>query len=100
LTVLFLFFTLLGFSQNKELEAKFDQLAKDIRQSTYYDSAKVFSIGDSAIKIAQELNSLSKESLIYQYYGNYYYFSRKHEKSKSYYVKSKELAKKAEDKTL
>ena len=100
LTIVFIFCSFFGFGQDKKLEAKFDQLAKDIRQSTYYDSSTVFSMGDSAIKIAKKLNSLDKEALIYQYYGNYYYFSRKHELSKSYYTKSKELAKKAEDITL
>jgi len=100
LTLFFIFCSLLGFSQDKKLEEKFEHLAKEIRQSTYYDSSAVFSMGDSAIKIAKKLNSLSKEALIYQYYGNYYFFSRKHELSKSYYTKSKELAKKSGDITL
>ena len=100
LSIIFIFFSFLGLGQDKKLEEKFEQLAKDIRQSTYYDSSAVFSMGDSAIKIARQLNSLTKEALIYQYYGNYYYFSRKHELSKSYYEKSKELAKKSGDITL
>ncbi|WP_343790435.1 sensor histidine kinase [Wandonia haliotis] len=89
------------FGQNKEqLEEQFDSLAKNIRQSTYYDSSSVFSYGDSAIKIARELKDLSREALIYQYYGNYYYFSRKKVSSAQYYIKSKKLAKKNEDWTL
>ena len=83
-----------------ELEKQFEVLANEIRKSTYYDSVSVFSKGDSAIKIAKKLNSLSKESLIYQYYGNYYYFSRKHDLSKKQYKKSRDLAKKANNITL
>lgn len=82
-------------AQQTELVKQYDYYAKQIRQSTYFDSVFVFSYGDSAIRIARQLNALDKEAQIYQYYGNYYYFSRKHEQSDKYYAKSISLAKKA-----
>ncbi len=97
----YLLFTFISFGQNTiELNEKFDALAKNIRQSTYYDSSAVFVFGDLAIDIAQELKDLSKESLIYQYYGNYYYFSGNQKRASIYYKKSKDLALKNNDITL
>jgi two-component system, NarL family, sensor kinase len=87
-------------SQDSQLAYKFNYYAKQIRQSTYFDSVFVFSFGDSAIQIARRLNSMEKEAQIYQYYGNYYYFSRKHKLSHKYYQKSINLAKKAGNDTL
>jgi signal transduction histidine kinase len=97
----FLFFVFVGYGQagsknNSELEF----LKKRIRQSTYYDSVAVFQNGAKAIKLARKLNSLSEEGIIFQYYGNFYYFSRNISKAKEYYHKTIEIAKKANDKKL
>jgi hypothetical protein len=90
----FLFFVFVGYGQagsknNSELEF----LKKRIRQSTYYDSVAVFQNGAKAIKLARKLNSLSEEGIIFQYYGNFYYFSRNISKAKEYYHKTIEIAK-------
>jgi signal transduction histidine kinase len=74
-----------------------DSLKKSIRQSTYYDSAAVFLNGQKAIAIAQKLKDPSEEALIYQYYGNFYYFSFNLEKAKTYYNRSIEIAQKNKD---
>lgn len=71
-----------------------DSLKKTIRQSTYYDSSSVFANGQRAISIAKKLNDPDEEALIYQYYGNFYYFSYNLKKSKLSYSKSIEIAKK------
>jgi signal transduction histidine kinase/Tfp pilus assembly protein PilF len=81
---------------NSELEI----LKKRIRQSTYYDSIAVFQNGAKAIKLARKLNSLSEEGSIFQYYGNFYYFSRNIPKAKENYHQAIEIAKKANDKKL
>jgi two-component system, NarL family, sensor kinase len=78
----------------------FEGLKNIIRQSTYYDSVSVFKYGEKAIRIAKSEKSLSNEALIYQYYGNFYYFSRKLEKAEDYYKKSIEIAVKAADSAL
>lgn len=75
-------------------------LKKRIRQSTYYDSIAVFQNGAKAIKLARKLNSLSEEGIIFQYYGNFYFFSRNIPKAKEFYQKTIEIAKKANDKKL
>lgn len=97
----FLLFDFVGLGQagsksNSELEI----LKKRIRQSTYYDSIAVFQNGAKAIKLARKLNSLSEEGIIFQYYGNFYFFSRNISKAKEYYQKTIEIAKKANDKKL
>lgn len=81
------------FSQNG-LRKELDSLKKTIRQSTYYDSSAVFANGQRAIKIAKQLNDPDEEALIYQYYGNFYYFSYNLKKSKVNYSKSIEIAQK------
>lgn len=82
--------------KNEELEV----LKKKIRQSTYYDSVAVFKNGAKAISLARKMNSLSEEGLIYQYYGNFYFFSRNYPKADSYYKKTLEIAKRGKDKKL
>ncbi len=76
------------------LRKELDSLKKTIRQSTYYDSSSVFANGQRAISIAKKLNDPNEEALIYQYYGNFYYFSYNLRKSKLNYSKSLEIAQK------
>jgi signal transduction histidine kinase len=77
-----------------------DSLKKTIRQSTYYDSSAVFLNGQKAIRIAQKLNDPDEEALIYQYYGNFYYFSSNFDRSREYYARSIEIAQKNNNKQL
>src|SRR5574343_2115388 len=85
--------SIFSFSQ-AELRKELDSLKKTIRQSTYYDSSSVFANGQRAITIAKKLNDPDEEALIYQYYGNFYYFSYNIKKSKLNYSKSIEIAQK------
>lgn len=71
-----------------------DSLKKAIRQSTYYDSSSVFVNGQRAIQIAKKLNDPDEEAMIYQYYGNFYYFSSNLKKAKKNYSRSIEIAEK------
>ncbi|MFN5418261.1 MAG: histidine kinase [Flavobacteriia bacterium] len=92
-----LFFLLLHsyFGQNLKSDLKqLELLKKTIRQATYYDSISVFSNGKKAIKIAQKLKLYADEGKIYQYYGNFYYFSSNDKKAKEYYLKTIAFAEK------
>lgn len=84
----------------KELHYKLDDLKKSIRQSTYHDSITVFEKGARAIRIARQLKNLSEEATIYQYYGNFFFFSYNFKTAKKYYNKSIVTAQKAGDKKL
>ena len=99
LLIILLVFSSSLFSQ-KELRKELDDLKKVIRQSSYYDSSQVFANGQKAISIAQKLNDLTEEATIYQYYGNFYFFSYNLPKAKSNYAKSIEIAQKANDNKL
>lgn len=88
------------FGQNPKSIKKLEDLKKDIRQSTYYDSAAVFEKGAQAIKLAKANKLWSEESLIYQYYGNFYFFSSNIDKAKENYSRSLEIAKKNNDTKL
>jgi two-component system NarL family sensor kinase len=82
-------------AQDRSLKEKLEKLKKDIRQSTYYDSSTVFKKGQEAIELARKNNLPSEEATIYQFYGNFYYFSYNVEKAKANYSKSIEIARKA-----
>jgi signal transduction histidine kinase/tRNA threonylcarbamoyladenosine modification (KEOPS) complex Pcc1 subunit len=86
----------LSLSQN----GKFEELAEKIRQSTYFDSSSVFLNGAKAIQMARDQNNLSKEGLIYQYYGNFHYYSGRSSVAMTYYDTTINLALKAKDTTL
>jgi signal transduction histidine kinase/Flp pilus assembly protein TadD len=99
LTLLIFAICSISFGQ-KQLLIELDSLKKSIRQSTYYDSTIVFNSGQRAIQIAKKLKKPSEEAIIYQYYGNFYFFSTNIKKSKYYYEKSIEIAKTVDDKKL
>lgn len=81
-------------------DIEFDELAEKIRQSTYFDSSSVFENGSTAIKMARDGNDLSKEGLIYQYYGNFHYYSGRLNIAMDYYDTTINLANRARDTTL
>lgn len=74
-----------------------EDLKKSIRQATLYDSSAVFSQGKQAIQLSKKLKSYYDEGLIYQYYGNFYYYSNRYDKAKKYYNQSISIAKKHKD---
>ena len=82
LTLLIFAICTISFGQ-KQLLTELDSLKKTIRQSTYYDSTTVFKNGQRAIQIAKKLKKPSEEATIYQYYGNFYFFSTNIKKSKA-----------------
>ncbi|MFN3916106.1 MAG: tetratricopeptide repeat protein [Flavobacteriales bacterium] len=100
LALLICFFCSIGWTQHQLDTNTFEGLKNIIRQSTYYDSVALFKYGKKAIELAKLQKSPSNEALIYQYYGNFYYFSRKLEQAEEYYKKSIETAVKVADSTL
>lgn len=89
--LIFTFLTGLFYAQNqtqKELEV----LKKKIRQSTYFDSAAVFQDGKKAIQLAQELKEPNEEAIIYQYYGDFYFFSNQFKDALKNYNKAIKIA--------
>ncbi|TNF46454.1 MAG: tetratricopeptide repeat protein [Bacteroidetes bacterium] len=96
-TILLFLFGYFVNAQEGSVKEKLEKLKKDIRQSTYYDSSAVFKKGQEAIELARKNNLPSEEATIYQFYGNFYYFSYNVEKAKANYSKSIEIARKAGD---
>ncbi len=84
-------------AQDRSVQEKLEKLKKDIRQSTYYDSSAVFKKGQEAIELARKNNLPSEEATIYQFYGNFWYFSYNVDKAKANYSKSIEIARNAGD---
>jgi len=91
-----LFFHTLSFAQKSDLDRLRDLKTK-IRQATYYDSTTVFVLGKQCIALAKKLHKENEIGLVYQYYGNFNYFSSDIERAKKYYKKSIELAEKSKD---
>lgn len=92
--LIFTFFISVFHAQNqtqKELEV----LKKKIRQSTYFDSAAVFQDGKKAIRLAQDLNDPNEEAVIYQYYGDFYFFSNQFKDALKNYDKAIKIAQKS-----
>ena len=87
----------MGITQSVSTPKDLELLKNSIRQSTYYDSAAVFKKGQEAIKLSRKYSLPSEEGLIYQYYGNFYYFSYNIDKAKKAYHRSIEIAKRTGD---
>jgi two-component system, NarL family, sensor kinase len=107
-SIYFLFFLLLSskwfvmyfHKQMRKKMSEFERLKKDIRQSSYYDSASVFKNGERAIQIARKRKSKSDEATIYQFYGNFHYFSKNFKEASKNYEQAIKLAQEANDKKL
>lgn len=97
--VLLIVFQAVGYvnAQKPSANDEFERLKKSIRQSSYYDSAAVFKDGAKAIRIAKLRKSVADEALIYQYYGNFHYFSKNNDEAKRYYKLAIDLARKGND---
>lgn len=61
-----------------------NQLLKDVKEASFYDSTKLFTIGQQAI--AKTINTPHKGAVseVYLYYGNYFYYTRNIERAKLY----------------
>ncbi len=100
---IFFYLLILLFSKTalgQEATKHFDVLAEKIRKSTYFDSVSVFKYGKKALVIADSMRDLSKRGLIYQYYGNFNYYSGRTEKALNYYDTTLIYANNASDTTL
>lgn len=83
-------------NQRKELA----RLQNEIRQASYYDSATVFEKGERGIALARKLHSKRDEALIFQYYGNFEYFSGNVKRANYFYEKCIDLARIAKNQEL
>ncbi|MES2760966.1 MAG: ATP-binding protein [Bacteroidota bacterium] len=84
--ILILFILLFGsisisFSQ---YDVEITKLLKDVKEASYYDSTKLFITGQKAILKASQTDQKKAVSEVYLYYGNYFYYTRNIERSKSY----------------
>jgi signal transduction histidine kinase len=98
--LLLLLFILLftgNFHAQNSKKTSLDVLKKKIRQSTYFDSAAVFQLGNDAIILSKKMNLPKEEAIIYQFYGDFYFFSNQLDLSWKNYNKSIQLAKKHND---
>lgn len=80
-----------------QAHADLELLKKEIRQATLYDSSAVFSKGAKAIYLAKKYGSFYDEGLIYQYYGNFYYYSSNYPQARKYYAKAIQIARDHKD---
>ncbi len=81
LFVLILVLRLPGFSQ---YDPEITRLLKDVKEASNYDSTKLFITGQKAIAKATQTNQKKAIAEVYLYYGNYFYYTRNIERSKSY----------------
>lgn len=72
-------------------------LIRKVKEASYYDSTRVFTIGEKAIQEAKKKNDKSSIAKINLYYGNYFFYVRNLEKAKVYFVLSRKIAKESDD---
>jgi two-component system NarL family sensor kinase len=74
-----------GFSQNNDVVIT---LLKEVKEASYYDSAKLYNVGEKAIKKANTMAVSGVEAEVHLYYGNYFFYTRNLKKAKLYFEKS------------
>ena len=97
-TLLILFSSLFSsFSQQKE---DISMLLKQVKEASYYDSARLFKAGENVIKIANELSNQAAVAEVHLYYGNYFFYTRNLDQSKKYFEQSLTESKKTDNSHL
>jgi signal transduction histidine kinase len=59
-------------------------MLKEVKEASYYDSAKVFTTGQETIAKATKTNNKGAVAEVYLYYGNYFYYTRNIQRAKIY----------------
>lgn len=85
LSVVVLLFFLSYVGNTQTLTQRFDELVIDIKRGSFADSTLVFKNGGEALKLAHQMKDPAKKALIYQYYGNFNFYSGKMDAASSYY---------------
>ncbi|HXU27753.1 MAG TPA: tetratricopeptide repeat protein [Bacteroidia bacterium] len=80
-----------GFAQ---VPPQIKTLLKEVKEASYYDSAKLYTAGESTIKKATASNVKGVEAEVHLYYGNYFVYTRNLKKAQFYFEKSLAEAKK------
>jgi two-component system, NarL family, sensor kinase len=85
------------FSQQKD---DLTGLLKQVKEASYYDSVRLFTIGEKAKLKAGQISDESALSEIDLYYGNYFFYIRNLERARYYFERSLSEATKANDEHL
>lgn len=71
-----------------------NRLISEVKEASYYDSAKLFKVGEQTIEKAIASSSQAAVAEVHLYYGNYFFYVRNLEKAKKYFEQSLEESKK------
>lgn len=75
-------------------------LLKQVKEASYYDSARVFQAGKKALEKAKELGDKTALSDVNLYYGNYFFYTRNLDKARYYFEMALKEAVNPHQKTL
>ena len=96
LLTVFMTLNLVLYAQKTDLQ-RLNELKKEIKNATFYDTTPVFQLGEEGIRLANKLKKKNEIGWIYQYYGNFNFFSSNYESADKYYQKSIDIAEKTKD---
>ncbi len=71
-----------------------DKLIAEVKEASYYDSARLFKVGEETIAKASALSAKGAIAEVFLYYGNYFFYVRNLEKAKKYFEMSLDESKK------
>lgn len=78
-------FLLLSSALFAQYDKELDALLLQVKDASYYDSARVFSVGEKAIDLAQKKSKLAAIPEVYLYYGSYFFYVRNLTKADEYF---------------
>jgi signal transduction histidine kinase len=64
----------------------------DVRNASYIDSARLFSIGEQTIRLARDRKEYGAIADVHLYYGNHFFYTRDFEKAEMYFIKAEKEA--------
>lgn len=76
------------------------KLIKRVKEASYIDTVKLFSVGEDVIGQIRKSDYKSAETEVYIFYANYFYYSREIDRAKFYLNKAEQTAIKYNDEEL
>lgn len=72
-------------SLNAQYSIELQNKIREVKDASYTDSSKLFSLGAKTIELLKQQGQKGAEAEIYIYYGNHFFYKRNFEKAGNYY---------------
>jgi two-component system NarL family sensor kinase len=100
--IIYIFILVLGscISVNAQYSIELKKMIREVKDASYTDSSKLFSLGAKTIEFLKQQGAIGAEAEINIYYGNHFFYKNNFPKAVIYFKKAVSIAEKSKAKSL